>query len=294
MRKYAVVLILSVIWAVYYFAVGIVNKLVSTVVTGTFVRAEAFVILTVLMLFGARWKSLRCTRRQLPRLLLVGTLGFLLDITAFIGTRYGQTGIGTVLLKSDVLMVCVISAVLYREKISKRVWLFILIMIGGMIMVLGLDPAHIEMRPTDIFFILSALFVSVNAFVIKSLQKDGVQNIAIAYYNNAVTMLLFIGFLVLSGGSSVTAVKGLDLKTHGILLVAAVKQVLVYVFYYRALKSLPVWLVKVILLLVPVVTLTLDALLLQKLPTALQLGGTLVVLLSAVTVLLEQRKKDAL
>ena len=104
----------------------------------------------------------------LPRLILIGTLGFLLDWTAFIGLSMSSAATGTALLKCDVLMVNIISAVIYKEKFTWKTWGCTMVMLFGVFMVMGIDFTQFKIdEPGNIFFLLSALFVSVNAFVIK-------------------------------------------------------------------------------------------------------------------------------
>lgn len=51
------------------------------------------------------------------RLVMIGTLGFLLDWTAFLGLSMSSAATGTALLKCDVLMVNIISVIVYQTEI---------------------------------------------------------------------------------------------------------------------------------------------------------------------------------
>lgn len=291
MKKYSVVVILAFVWAAYYYSLGISNKLISPFATGVFIRFFTFVILTVVMGVLGRLALLRVERRFLPRLAAIGCLGFLLDITAFLGSRYGNAATGTILLKTDVIMIGLISAVVYKERLSKKEWGLVAVMLVGVMLVTGVNPAHLTLNPSDILFLLSALFVSINAFVIKSVQRDGVHNNVIAYYNNLVTLFFFtVAALITGSGKDLLAAPG----NSGLMLaltVGALGQFFIYIFYYRSLQTLPVWNVKIILLLIPIITLLYDLFFTGAVPGATQLAGTAIVLASAMLVIRVQSQK---
>ncbi len=284
MKKYSVVVLLAFIWAAYYYSLGISNKLIDPFATGVFIRLLTFLILTMVMGAKGRLKALRVSQALLPRLVLIGCMGFLLDITAFLGSRYGNAATGSILLKTDVLMVGAISAVLYRQRFSGKEWGLVAVMLAGVALVLGIEPAHLSLQWADLFYLLSAFFVSVNAFIIKSVQKDHCPNDVIAYYNNAVTLVFFLGASLVTGAlGDLAAIASPPLLTA--LLVGGFGQFFVYVFYYQALERLPVWNVKIILLLIPVITLFYDFIVAGALPTPGKLAGMVIVLSSAVAVI---------
>ena len=147
-----------------------------------------------------------------------------------------------------------------------------------------------------IFFILSALFVSINAFLIKGAQRSRtykVSNMVIAYYNNFVTMILFIAASLIMGTVSQLKLFGSDRFVTVSLLIAGLGQTLVYIVYYYDLKKYPVWLVKVFLLFMPIVSATISFIFFSEKLTAEQMTGILVVILGAMGILSEQRKKES-
>lgn len=284
MKKYSVVILLAFIWAAYYYSLGISNKLIDPFATGVFIRLLTFLILTVVMGARRRLKALAVPRSLLPRLVLIGCMGFLLDITAFLGSRYGNAATGSILLKTDVIMVGILSAVLYRQKFSRKEWGLVVLMLLGVALVLGVEPRNFTLQWADLFYLLSAFFVSINAFLIKGAQEKSCPNDVIAYYNNFVTLLFFLG------ASLVTqTLKDLEQVRQPTLLMAlligGLGQFFVYVFYYKALATLSVWNVKIILLLIPVITLGYDFVITGSVPTLGKLLGMVIVLLSAVAVI---------
>ena len=226
----------------------------------------------------------------------IGVLGFLLDATAFVGLSLGSASTGTALLKCDILMVAVISAVIYKTRLTWRQWACMVVMLLGVFVTMGLDPAHLELvNWGNFFYLLSALFVSINAFVIKSAQhhkKNPVCDNVVAYYNNFVCMLCFIAASAAAGtlGEIVNCIR--TPYYGGMLLLASVGQTLVYVVYYYDLRRFPVWFVKVFLLFMPVVASLICVFAFGETLTAAQLGGMAIILAGALGILLEQRKNE--
>lgn len=228
-------------------------------------------------------------------LLLIGTVGFVIDMTSFIALRYSSSAIGTVLLKTDVLMVNIISVLLYKERFTKKDWGLSITMLIGVLMVLGVNPLEMTFRASDILFLVSALGVTINAFLIKhtqSMETGSVNNDVIAYYNNFITMVCFLVTSLFLGEAGdiqmVMANKDIQLA----LLLGGVGQLLVYRLYYKSLRELPVWVVKVILLLMPVFTLVFNVVFFDETPGWQHLVGMAVVLASAAGIILEQSQQE--
>jgi hypothetical protein len=65
-------------------------------------------------------------------------------------------------------------------------------MLGGVLLVLGVDFGGMTLHVTDLYFLLSAACVSANAFIIKAAQEKYHEDAdMISYYNNAVVLILF-------------------------------------------------------------------------------------------------------
>ncbi|MDO4492959.1 MAG: DMT family transporter [Clostridia bacterium] len=290
-------LILPVIWGSYYVASHSALAYMSTFSVGVAIRGLTLVLLTAIMACRKELGSLVRLKHIWKWLLAIGLMGFLLDTTAFIGLKLSPAGIGTALLKCDVLFVNLISAWLYHERFTKTDWALTLVMLFGVFLVLGIDFRHLELfNPGNIFFILSALFVSVNAFLIKKVQHHPVNpgsDMVIAYYNNLVTMILFLTVAFPMGQmaefSRIAGNKSLTVA----LLLSGLGQTLIYVVYYHNLRRNPVWLVKVILLLMPVFSAFLGFVLFRETMTAVQLIGVAVVLAGAMAMLILTHKRDA-
>lgn len=170
-------------------------------------------------------------------------------------------------------------------------------MLFGVFMVMGIDFTNFKIaEPGNIFFLLSALFVSINAFVIKSVQLDKKNPICddvVAFYNNFITMIFFTAASLIAG--TVKEVQNIftDKYVALALLFAAAGQTLVYVVYYHNLRNYPVWLVKVFLLFMPIVSTIITFVLFGEHMVGKQYIGMAVVILGALGILMQQKAMPA-
>ena len=288
-------LVLPVIWGSYYVASQQLVGYTSAFTSGLGIRFLTLIFLTVIMWRRKELRLLLETKGVSGRLFLIGTLGFLLDLTAFIGLSMSSAASGTALLKCDVLMVNILSMIIYKQRFTWKAWACTFVMLFGVFLVMGFDFATSQIGdPGNIFFLLSAFFVSLNAFVIKSVQTDKCNPVCddvVAYYNNFVTMVYFTAASLFMGtlGQMQTVFSN---PSAGLsLLLAAVGQTLVYVVYYYNLRNYEVWLVKTFLLLMPIVSTIITFVLFGERMVVSQYLGMAVVIVGALGILLEQKRR---
>lgn len=278
-------------WSIYY----TVSKLLvdatgSAALAGMLLRLAALIFLSI-QLYGDHsfGTLLRQGKKQLITLISIGVFGFLLDLFANLGYAGGSLSTGTALLKTDVLMVNLATVIIYRKKLFASDWLGTLIMIGGVLLVLGVDFRGMRFNPGDLFFILSALCVTVNAFIIKNAQEKYHEDAdTISYYNNFVVLLLFSGSAAMTGVLSPSSFR-LSPFMWAMVALGGLAQTGIYFFYYRNLKRLEVWVVKLYLLLMPVISCFIGVFFLGEELTGRKLLGILTVLCGAVLILLRGR-----
>lgn len=275
-------------WTIYY-AVSkyMVDATNSPYAAGFLLRTAALVFLTVQLAVTGGFKDLFRQGRATVILVIIGVFGFLLDLFANLGyAAGGSLGTGTALLKTDVLMVNLLTVAIYRKRLYVTDWIGSILMLFGVLLVLGLDFSALTFRPTDLFFLASAACVTANAFIIKTAQdKHNRKADTISYYNNFVVLLLFALFAVSRG--DLAALK--PSETPGFWWLAALgglAQTGIYFFYYRNLKRHEVWVVKLWLLLMPVLSCIVGVLFLNEEPTVWKLVGIGVVLIGAGIILL--------
>ncbi len=276
-------------WSVYY----TVSKLMvdatgSALATGFLLRSAALIFLTVQLLADGTFAGLLKQGRAIP-LLLIGVFGFLLDLFANLGYAWGSLSTGTALLKTDVLMVNLVTVCVLHKKLYASDWLGTLIMLFGVLLVLGVDFEGVRFSPTDLFFLASAACVTANAFLIKHVQKaHNTDSDTISYYNNFVVLVLFAVFS-LSRGELQRLQPGTVRGFWPLVLLGGLAQTGIYFFYYRNLRSMEVWVVKLWLLLMPVLSCLIGVIFLRERLTVWKLVGIAVVLLGAGVILLRDR-----
>ena len=277
-------------WSVYY-AVSkvVVDRTGSALLAGFLVRSAALVFLTAQLLLDGSFRRLFHQGKAVFLLLLVGLFGFLLDLFANLGYAGGSLSTGTALLKTDVLMVNLVTVIVYHKRLYLSDWIGTGIMLLGVLLVLGVELGGMEFHPTDLFFLLSAACVTANAFIIKTAQeKYHEDSDMISYYNNFVVLLLFGCSAGLTGQLKAPAFPA-DARFWLLAALGGLAQTGIYYFYYRNLKHFEVWLVKLYLLLMPVVSCFIGLFFLDEALTGKKLLGILVVLSGAAVILLRAR-----
>ena len=274
-------------WSIYY-AVSkiVVDATGSPLLAGFLLRTAALVFLTIQLLLDKSFARLFHQGKAVFILVTIGVFGFLLDLFANLGYAGGSLSTGTALLKTDVLMVNLATVILYHKRLYISDWIGTGIMLFGVLLVLGVDFGGMELHVTDLYFLLSAACVSANAFIIKSAQEKYHEDAdMISYYNNFVVLLLFGGSAVLAGHFDGAALTGMGKSFWWLVVLGGLAQTGIYFFYYRNLKHFEVWLVKLYLLLMPVLSCFIGVFFLHEELTTKKLLGILVVLAGAAVIL---------
>ena len=281
-------------WSIYYAVSKVmVAATGSPYLAGFLLRSAALLFLTLQLLLDGSFARLFHQGKAVRILLLIGVFGFLLDLFANLGYAHGSLSTGTALLKTDVLMVNLATVILYRKKLYFSDWLGTLVMLFGVLLVLGVDFGAMRLNPTDLFFLLSALCVTANAFIIKAAQERYHEDAdMISYYNNFVVLFLFGSSAALAGDLRLSAT-ALFPGFWWLVLLGGLAQTGIYFFYYRNLKHYEVWVVKLYLLLMPVVSCFIGLVFLGEELTLRKALGIAVVLLGAAVILLRSRLHGA-
>ena len=283
-----------VAWSIYY-AVSkiVVDATGSPLLAGFLLRTAALVFLTVQLLLDKSFARLFHQGKAVFILVLIGVFGFLLDLFANLGYANGSLSTGTALLKTDVLMVNLATVIIYRKRLYISDWVGTAIMLFGVLLVLGVDFGGMEVHVTDLYFLLSAACVSANAFIIKSAQEKYHEDAdMISYYNNFVVLLLFGTSAAFAGELRTDALNSIP-GFWWLVALGGLAQTGIYFFYYRNLRHFEVWLVKLYLLLMPVLSCFIGVFFLHEELTTKKLLGILVVLAGAAVILQRGRINHA-
>ncbi len=277
-------------WSIYY-AVSkvVVSATGSALLAGFLLRTSALVFLTAQLLMDGNFSRLFHQGKAVRILLMIGVFGFLLDLFANLGYAGGSLSTGTALLKTDVLMVNLVTVILYKKKLYATDWLGTFVMLLGVLLVLGVDFGSMRVSVYDLFFILSAMCVTANAFIIKRAQDKYHEDAdMISYYNNFVVLLLFGSAAALTGDLGRFDWGSLG-RLWWLVVLGGLAQTGIYFFYYRNLKRYEVWVVKLCLLLMPVVSCFIGVFFLNEELTVKKMLGILIVLAGAAVLLLRGR-----
>jgi drug/metabolite transporter (DMT)-like permease len=286
-------LLLNLVWGSFYVANKFSLTTLSPIFVGTSVRFLAMVLLTIFILIKGDFKNLFGVKPVIHKLILIGILGFSLDITAFLGLQLSTASNASILLKADVLFTNLISVFILKQKFTRKDWLLTAVILLGTFMVIDVDFTQFKLNGIgDFLFIASAFCVALNGFVIKSVQSDkrvNVKDTTVAFYNNTITFLIFfVLFLVFENKVPLEKIKSNNMVIYAILY-TGLMQTTIYVLYYYNLRILPVWIVRIMLLLMPIVASIISFFVLGETLGLLQIVGMATVIMGTMGIILEHK-----
>lgn len=287
------IILMILCWSAYFIISDqLITRLGNVFISGFFLRIVVFILFLAGLGFTLKIRTLKVHNKIIFfKLLLIGLLGFLQDAFAFLGFQYSSVEVGTILLKTDILIANMITILFLKQHFSLQDWIFSIIMLLGVFLVLNINIKALSFNYYDLFFLLSALIVTLNAFLVKSVQnKHRVESNVISFYNNSVVVCCFLAMSFITVG--VNWFSAINIGTSLLVALAitgGIMQCGIYIYYYSNLKSLPVWIVKITLLLIPVVTSILGVVLFNTVLTAKIILGMTIVIIGAIGLLLKQR-----
>ena len=135
-------------WTAYYavskYMVGVTG---SPYATGFLLRMAALVFLSAQLALTGGFRELFRQGKTTVILVIIGVFGFLLDLFANLGyAAGGSLGTGTALLKTDVLMVNLLTVAICHKRLYATDWIGSLLMLFGVLLVLGQVQAVVRHR----------------------------------------------------------------------------------------------------------------------------------------------------
>lgn len=188
---------------------------------------------------------------ELVRVSLVAAVAFLFDVLINIGLQYSSTSSGTALLKTEILFVFLLDAFIRKKPLNAVEYILSILMAVGVFLIIAGGQSTFDIW--SILFVISAMLNSFCAFGIKKIQADySIDSYQIAYFNNVVSLILYaiVTVLFVEKGSFVQ-LRNINL-CH--LLLCVLCQTLLMLTYYKALQITQVWIVKVVQLAIPILT----------------------------------------
>jgi drug/metabolite transporter (DMT)-like permease len=292
-KSVASLLILNLVWGSFYVANKFSLTTLSPIFVGTSVRFLAMLFLLIYIFLKGDLKNLFGVKPVLHKLIVIGILGFSLDITAFLGLQLSTASNASILLKADVLFTNLISVFVFKQKFTKKDWLLTAVILFGTFLVIDVDFTNFHLNGIgDFLFIVSAFCVALNGFVIKSVQHDKrveVKDTTVAFYNNSITFVIFLLlFLIFERQVPVAEIQSNSMVIFSVLY-TGLMQTAIYVLYYYNLRILPVWIVRIMLLLMPIVASAISYFVLGETLGWMQVVGMATVILGTMGIILEHR-----
>lgn len=291
-KNLAFVLLMVVSWAFYFVLCKIcITMSGSPFVTGLFLRIITFAFLSIYWR-GIR-RKIRIEKKPLLLILLIGSVVFLFDALVNIGFQYVSVSIGTILLKTEILFVLLISLVFLKIKIQKWNYLFIVLMLSGVVLCMDIQSLDMQFNGYSYLFIASAVLNAGCAFVIKNIQeKYAISSFAVAYINNIVSLFLYAVCTSFFGRSQITRLFSEMNRIWFVIvifLLCSICQTCLMITYYRNLEVLPVWGVKTSLLFVPALSMIIEIVFLQTTIDLLSFLGFLLVSLGGLGIIINSK-----
>ena len=180
----------------------------------------------------------------------MGTIAVVINFSSFAALKLTTATNSALLLRLDLLFVVLIGQACGLERINLRALLTIPMMLAGLIL---LTEAHhfgcSSHLVGDVMVVVAALGLAVNAFVVRRILQR-MDEAAAAFYN---TIFTLVGFTALASYEGFAVSREIADQPEawwwliGLGIIAGVKAPL----YYAALRQMPVWKLRMFLLLSP-------------------------------------------
>lgn len=208
--------------------------------------------LLIIILAQGRLSHLLKLTVQRPLLHLVGGIGAALTLMLYWGIQLTGPTEAAVVSRSDLMFSLILGVVIWHYHLHFRDFAGLAVMLVGIFLVLDLSWTGFHVGSTgDLWLFFSAFLVAVNAEIIKISFRD-LDGIVIAFFNSGVQAVIYLLLVVLMGNTQ--ALYTLNSFAWSLIGVSVVMQVIQYLSYYVGIRELPVWKIRVLGLVSPVMT----------------------------------------
>ena len=292
-KKHFLLVIMVLSWSIYYVVCDfLIDNLETPYFVGFLLRTVTFIILTIFFIKNKMLSFKIQNRECIVMSIVVALLAFSFDCLINIGLQYSNATSGTALLKTEMIFVILVTFLIGNNKIGiSKVLLVSLMSIGAFLITLK-DFGSFSVDKWSLLFVLSALLNTICAFLIKKTQVVyRLSSYQIVYINNFTSWLLYLFMTLLF---DVGRCSGwdcfFDLKIVLAFAFCGICQTTLMLTYYKALKEYQVWVVKTILLLVPILTMIINIVFLGEYITLLQTVGFFIIILSSLAIIVYEMK----
>lgn len=247
--------------------------------------AIALIVLLLFIIVTKKHTSFSIIRPQLLKLFLSGAAMGLNWILLFEAYNYTTVAIATLCYYFAPVLVLVFSALLFKEKLTKRQFVCFLAATLGLVLMIGI-PGSGTGSATGIFMGLgAAVFYATVILLNKSVQNiDGLTR---TFFQFLAAVIVLLPYILLTGGFHIYHVntKGLI----NLLIIGIVHSGIMYVLYFSSLAGLPGRQAALLSYFDPLTAIIISILFLQEPITLLQLAGGFVILSAT---LISERKQN--
>jgi drug/metabolite transporter (DMT)-like permease len=224
-------------------------------------------------------------------LIVIGILGSIFNLCLLVGLKHSTAINSSILLRAEIMFSVILGWIFLKEKLTIVDFLGALVMLLGFLFVseIRINQIKFYLRG-DILFLTGAFVVSVNALLIKKLLSYGLSGSVIATYNLTITTIFFTFFTLLFKQYFDFVFLFIG-KNFFLVILLGIFIGISYVLYYGALRHIPIWLVKVLVLFIPVFTVIISYVFLSEIITKRQLIGILLTVIGGVIILYNQSSK---
>ena len=250
-KNYLYIALAIAAWSFEYILIKAVAQQVSPLLSGAIIFVTAAICLYSFILSTRQQaESAKQISNNIGKILLIGIIGTGCNILWITGTASTAVANAAVLGRTDIIFSLILAITIFHEKISKRALLFVPLVIFGLFLLLKHRIGQVSFGNSGDYMILgSAFLLSLNAFIIKHSMKN-ISGAALALGNCLINSLIFIGIQFFYKPRDCFA--GCDYRTVGLLALCGVCSFIFFIGYYKSLKLFPVWEVRLLTLIVPV------------------------------------------
>ncbi len=282
-------------WSIYYVLCDyIIDIIGSPYLTGFFLRAITFVILTVFLLVGKKFSFEFNNKKFFVFVVLIGILAFVFDSLINVGLKYSTATTGTALLKTEMIFVLLLNSLFGKKKIEFMDGVLAFFMACGSFLIVMGDWNHFSVDWWSLLFVLSAFLNTICAYSIKRIQeKYDVSSYQIAYVNNTISLIMYFAIVVIADCNFfANQFEYIGTSVPFVVILCGGCQSTLMLTYYCALGKHEVWIVKTVLLIIPIFTLICDVALQEVAIFLPQLIGLVITIGAALLMILKDRQNN--
>ncbi|NQU39845.1 MAG: DMT family transporter [Lentisphaerae bacterium] len=290
MIAYVALAIAILAWGLEYPLMKSVSAELGPMATGAVMFSVAAFLLGAQLAVRGTFRRERLPDRQtLGRLLLIGLIGFLLNAAVLLAVRMTSVTNVATLARTDVLFSLLLAAFIFREKVDRSAWWTTPLMLAGIYLLTGIVTRPFGMgNGGDALVLLSAFLVALNAYIIRHTAQR-VDPTLIGFVNTATNSALFVVAALLVPPHSAGMLALGVAFAHPVALELGCIAAIFFASYYIALRALPVWRVRLLMLMIPVVAALAGTFWLDENITAIEAMGMALICAGAAGAVLPKR-----